>query len=90
MPRKAAKPIPPRAASDRTRTVNKNVKANVAIDANYGNKRVKHLIIIENSSDNDSSDDDLEEPIRKKKPPPASPETMVMLACMAKLLGESP
>ena len=70
MPRKATKAVPPRAASDRMRTVSKKVKANPAIDANYGNKRAKRPIIIENSSDNDSSDDDLEEPIRKKKPPP--------------------
>ena len=70
MPRKAAKPVPPRAASDRMHTVSKNIKANVAIDANYGNKRAKRPIIIENSSDNDSSDNDLEELIRKKKPPP--------------------
>src|SRR5438045_6652038 len=68
MPRKATKAVPPRAASDRTRTVSKKVKANPAIDANYGNKRAKRPIIIENSSD--SSDNDLEEPIRKKKPPP--------------------
>ena len=70
MPRKAAKPVPPRAVSDRTHPVSKNVKGKAAIDANYRNKRAKRPIIIENSSDNDSSDDDLEEPIRKKKPPP--------------------
>src|SRR5205814_5365512 len=70
MPCKATKAVPPRAASDRTRTVSKKVKANPAIDANYGNKCAKRPIIIENSSDNDSSDDDLKEPIRKRKPPP--------------------
>ena len=41
---KATKPVPPRAASDRMRTVSQKVEANVAIAANYGNKHVKHHI----------------------------------------------
>ena len=87
MLRKAAKPVPPRAASDRTHTVSKNVKANAAIDANYGNKRAKRPIIIENSSDNDSSDDDLEEPIRKRKLPP-EPHLPSFLINAMTFLGE--
>src|SRR5205809_7088052 len=70
MPRKATKAIPPRATSDRTRTISQKVKANTSIATNCGNKRAKHPIIIENSSDNDSSDIEVEEPIRKRKTPP--------------------
>ena len=70
MPRKATKPVPPRAASDRMRTVSQKVKANAEVSANYRNKHAKRPIFIENSSDNDSSDDDLEEPVQKRKPPP--------------------
>ena len=87
MPRKAAKAVPPRAASDRTRTVSKKVKANPAIDANYGNKRAKRPIIIENSSDNDSSDNDIEEPIWKQKPPP-EPRLLSFLINATTFLGK--
>src|SRR5215510_4508241 len=70
MPRKVAKPIPPRSASDRMCTAMEKVKANASMTANYRNKHVKRPIIVESSSDNDSSSNDLEEPIRKRKPPP--------------------
>src|SRR5204863_3063156 len=70
MPRKATKAVPPRATSDRTRTISQKVKGNTSIATNCGNKRAKRTIIIENSSDNDSSDIEVEEPIRKRKTPP--------------------
>lgn len=70
MPRKATKPVNPRASSDRARTASMKVKDNAAIGANYQDKRVKRPILIENSSDNESSDDDVKEPAQKKKPPP--------------------
>ena len=70
MPRKATKAVPPRATSDRTRTISQKVKANTSIATNCGNKRAKRPISIENSSYNDNSDIEVEEPIRKRKTPP--------------------
>jgi len=87
MPRKAAKAVPPRAVSDRTRTVSQKVQSNAAITANYWNKHAKRPIIIENSSDNDSSDKDIEEPIRKQKPPP-EPRLVSFLINATTFLGK--
>ena len=87
MPRKATKPVPSRATSDRLHTVSQKVKANATIAANYGNKHMKHPIIIENSSDNESSDDDLKELILKRKPP-SEPHLLFFLINATKFLGK--
>ena len=47
-----------------------DVKTNTAIAVNYGNKHVKHHIIIKDSIDNNSSDNDLEKSVQKRKLPP--------------------
>src|SRR5437773_1478094 len=62
-PCKAAKPVPPRAASYRTHIIIQKVQSNAAIAANYGNKRAKYSIIIK------IADNNIEKPIRKRKPP---------------------
>ena len=67
MPRKATKSVNPRALNDQAYIINIKIKDNAVIDANYQNKRMKRLILIENSFNNESSNNDVKKLTQKKK-----------------------